>query len=194
MRAVRPVDLLDRRHRSARRLRRDQGGLVARSCRLDSSHPGGWERGPIGYPTTDEFDLSVPYTPGVRLQDFTRGVELWSPTTGAHEVHGAILTEYIGLGGPGSVVGMPRTDETTTPDGVGRFNHFQAASIYWTPATGAHEVHGLIRSTWAESGWELGPLGYPVADESDAAGGRARSYFQHGYIEVVDGVASIHLT
>ena len=39
----------------------------------------------------------------------------------------------------------PVTDETGTPDGVGRFNHFEGGSIYWTPGTGAKEVHGAIR-------------------------------------------------
>jgi len=75
-------------------------------------------------------------------------------------VHGAILTEYlIAAGGP-AVYGLPLTDETTTPDGVGRFNHFQGGrSIYWTPATGAHAVYGAIRAAWAARGWERGPVG-----------------------------------
>ncbi|HEY7131410.1 MAG TPA: hypothetical protein VH440_04110, partial [Candidatus Limnocylindrales bacterium] len=82
-----------------------------------------------------------------------------------HEVHGAIRDRYDALGDEGSILGYPTTDETGTSDGVGRFNHFEAGSIYWTPATGAHEVHGLIRDLWAGGGWERGPLGYPLTDE-----------------------------
>jgi hypothetical protein len=83
-----------------------------------------------------------------------------------HEVHGAILAKYQELGAEGSFLGYPTTDETGTPDGVGRFNHFQAGSIYWTPSTGAHEVHGLIRDFWAAHGWERNAaLGYPISDE-----------------------------
>jgi len=82
------------------------------------------------------------------------------------EVHGAIRARYLALGGEASVLGYPTTDETSTPDGIGRFNHFQAGSIYWTPATGAHEVHGLIRALWSAAGWERDPsLGYPITDE-----------------------------
>ena len=83
----------------------------------------------------------------------------------AQEVHGAIHAKYMGLGGEASVLGYPTTDETGTPDQVGRYNHFDAGSIYWTPATSAHEVHGLIRDLWASQGWERGPMGYPITDE-----------------------------
>lgn len=79
-------------------------------------------------------------------------------------------------------MGYPVTDETGTPDGVGRFNHFSyGASIYWTPGTGAWSVHGVIRDRWAALGWERGRLGYPVSDEFAINGGR-RSNFQGGYI------------
>ena len=82
------------------------------------------------------------------------------------EVHGGIHAKYLALGAEASFLGYPRTDETGTPDGIGRFNHFQGGSIYWTPTTGAHEVHGLIRDFWAQQGWERNPaLGYPISDE-----------------------------
>jgi uncharacterized protein with LGFP repeats len=37
------------------------------------------------------------------------------------------------------------TDETITPDKIGRFNAFQHGSIYYLPKAGAHVVHGAIR-------------------------------------------------
>jgi hypothetical protein len=89
----------------------------------------------------------------------------FSPQTGAHEVHGAIREKYDTLGGAASPLGLPVTDETGTPDGEGRFNHFQGGSIYWTARNGAAMVRGAIRHAWAAQGWETGPLGYPVQDE-----------------------------
>src|SRR5882724_9720067 len=87
-------------------------------------------------------------------------------SAGAFEVHGAIRDKYLALGAEASILGYPRTDESGTPDGVGRFNHFQGGSIYWTPGTSAHEVHGLIRGLWSILGWETNPqLGYPISDE-----------------------------
>jgi uncharacterized protein with LGFP repeats len=99
-------------------------------------------------------------------------------------VHGAIGEKYASLGGASSFLGHPLTNETTTPDGIGRYNHFQGGSIYWTPDTGAHEVHGLIREKWAELGWERSALGYPVTDEMLTPDGQGRrSDFQRGSIE-----------
>lgn len=86
------------------------------------------------------------------------------PDSPAFEVHGDIRAKYDALGGANGL-GLPLTDETTTPDGIGRFNHFERGSIYWTPRTGPMVVRGAVRDRWATSGWERGPLGYPVRDQ-----------------------------
>ena len=106
----------------------------------------------------------------------------WTPSTGAHEVHGSIHAKWKALGWETGVCGYPTTDESTTPDGVGRYNHFdKGSSIYWTPGTGAHQVGGAIRNKWASLGWENSSLGYPTSDEYAIPGGR-RSDFQGGSI------------
>ena len=117
-----------------------------------------------------------------RCRDFEHGSIYWTPQTGAHEVHGDIRVKWAHLGGVRSFLGFPDTDELGTPDGRGRFNHFQGGSIYWTPDTGAHEVHGNIRLRWAELGWENSCLGYPISDEEPAGGDNRQSRFQHGII------------
>lgn len=125
----------------------------------------GWERGFLGYPTTDETVGTDPQSNG-RFNHFQGGSLYWHPSTGTCLVYGVIREKYLKLGGEGSFLGYPTTDELGTPDGRGRFNHFQAGSIYWTPETGAQEVHGLIRNLWASQGWETNVnLGYPISDE-----------------------------
>lgn len=143
----------------------------------------GWEAGPLGLPTTSERATADGRG---RYNDFEVGSIYWTPGTGAHEVRGSIRTKWIGLGAERSVLRFPTTNELGTPDRVGRFNHFERGSIYWTPRTGAWEVHGLIRDEWARRGWERSSLGYPVSDEFAVPGGR-RSNFQRGYIEWVNG-------
>lgn len=138
----------------------------------------GWERSFLGYPLTDE--TGTPDGVG-RFNHFQGGSVYWTPQTGAHEVHGGIRGAWATLGWERSFLGYPLTEETGTPDGVGRFNHFQGGSIYWTPQTGAHEVHGAIRDKWASMGWETGYLGYPVSNEYDCPPGRC-SDFQNGRI------------
>jgi LGFP repeat/CHAP domain len=115
-----------------------------------------------------------------RYTHFDGGSIYWTPTTGAHEVHGAIRDKWEQTGWELGL-GYPTTDETATPDGVGRYNHFSnGGSIYWTPTTGAHEVHGAIREKWAEKGWELGP-GYPLTDETRTPDGVGRfNHFSNG--------------
>jgi hypothetical protein len=108
----------------------------------------------------------------------------------AFHIMGAIHEKWLALGGKW----IPETDETATPDGVGRYNHFQdGRSIYWHPDTGAWGVEGDIRKRWAELGWELGYLGYPTSDEGDIdEGGRANS-FQHGWIYWWPDIGAIDL-
>ncbi len=140
----------------------------------------GWERSLLGYPTTDE--TGTPDGVG-RYNHFQGGSIYWTPATGAHEVHGEIRNHWASMGWEQGLLGYPTTDETGTPDGVGRYNHFRGGSIYWTPATGAHEVHGEILKKWASLGWEKSFLGYPITDEVSTCDGLRRlSFFQSGSI------------
>ncbi|MFC9353081.1 choice-of-anchor D domain-containing protein [Arthrobacter sp. NPDC057013] len=131
----------------------------------------GWEKGLLGYPTTDQaaaVDGAGQYS---HFSGSGGASIFWSPTAGAHEIHGAIRTKWVSLGGEKGPLGYPTTDEKITPDRVGRYTHFAGsggASIYWSPKTGAHEVHGAIRAKWASLGWEKGKLGYPLTDEMGA--------------------------
>lgn len=98
------------------------------------------------------------------------------------EVSGAIGEKYAALGGVQSFLGRALTDELGTPDGNGRYNHFEGGSIYWTPKTGAWSVRGVIRNQWATLGWERSKLGYPISDEEPRKGGGRQSRFQGGVV------------
>jgi LGFP repeat/Cysteine-rich secretory protein family len=146
----------------------------------------------LGQPVTAE--TPTPDNSG-RYRHYQGGSIYWSPATGAWEVHGAIRQEWSSLGWEQGFLRFPYTDETATPDGTGRYNHFQGGSIYWSLASGAHEVHGAIRDKWASLGWEQGFLRLPTSDELAVTGGRA-SYFQGGrvYWSVATGAREVHET
>ena len=137
------------------------------------------------------LDVERPTFDGTgRAQSFANGKFIsWHPQIGAFVVFGAIAQKWVAFGR--EQYGYPITDELSTPDGRGRFNHFRTmqanghpeASIYWTPTTGAHEIHGAIRQAWASKGFERGELGYPTSDELDAGHGTRRSNFEHGFID-----------
>ena len=83
----------------------------------------------LGLPTTDEISV-----PGGRASYFERGRIYWSSGTGAHEVHGAILSRYVNdLGGPGGKLGLPTSDEYSISGG--RRSDFQHGYITWNSST-----------------------------------------------------------
>ncbi|WP_326566906.1 PQQ-dependent sugar dehydrogenase [Amycolatopsis rhabdoformis] len=130
----------------------------------------GWEK-TMGYPINDE--AATPDGVG-RYNHFSGGGSIYyTVATGAHQIGGAIKQKWAAYGWERGL-GYPTTDESVTPDGVGRYNHFtNNMSVYWTPSTGAHEIGGAIRQTWAATGWERG-LGYPTTDETSTPNGAAR--------------------
>jgi len=127
----------------------------------------------LGAPTTGE--TATPDGIGRYNHFSNNGSIYWTEATGAWSIWGNIRNKWSDLGWEGGICGYPITDENTTPDGVGRYNHFnKGVSIYWTASTGAHAVGGAIRSKWEALGWEGGICGYPLTDESPAADGVGR--------------------
>lgn len=151
----------------------------------------------LGWPTGNEaptFDKIG------RIQFFQTGIICWHPEVGAHVVKGAISSRWLELGR--EQFGYPLTNESPTPDRIGRFNHFRAlhlpdtpeASIYWHPDTGAHEIYGAIRNKWASLGWEQSFLGYPTSGEVDFPPDSGRiSNFQNGSIYFWPDTGAIEL-
>lgn len=133
----------------------------------------------LGDPTSGFQNLAAP---GACARQYKWGtiVHHGNKTYG---VHGAIYQRLRALGELSSFLGYPVTDELTTPDTVGRYNHFEYGSIYWRPCIGAFEVHGLIRNLWASQSWEKGTLGYPKSNELTAPDQVGRySHFQGGTV------------
>ncbi|MFY0523391.1 LGFP repeat-containing protein [Archangium gephyra] len=139
--------------------------------------------GPVLLGACRAGELATPDGVG-RFNHFERGSIYWTQALGAHVVLGSIHDRWEALNWEKGVLGYPITDELTTPDGVGRYNHFERGSIYWTQATGAWEVHGLIREKWKALGWETSPLGYPITGEMKTPDGVGRyNHFRKGTIE-----------
>ncbi len=140
----------------------------------------GWDGGPLGFPTTNEL---VTLAAGGRVNHFQGGSIFFTSGTGAHEVKGPIRDAWAQVGWEGGPLGFPTTGEQVTSNQVGRANHFQGGSIFFTSGTGAHEVKGPIRDAWARVGWDRGPLGFPTTGEMSTvkAGGRV-NHFQGGSV------------
>lgn len=134
------------------------------------------DSGAWGSCVNNEYDV-----PGGKAQDFRGGQAYWSPETGAHVLIGRIGARYNELGGPASFLGFPLTNEEITPDGDGRFVHFEHGSIYWTAETGAWAIPKDMFAAWERQGYETGTLGYPVGEPKDLNGSVIQR-FQGGYV------------
>lgn len=153
----------------------------------------------------DEAEIQEAHERGVSLE---RAQPLTQPLTASncrtywpttYQVCGAIREKYEALAttwvgqNPISFLGLPRSNELTNPDGVGKRTEFDNGFIYWHPSTGAWSVTTHNSIVWARNGWELGRLGYPTSDEIGTGDnvGRKQS-FQRGRIYgSLSGVVSI---
>ncbi|WP_265444647.1 LGFP repeat-containing protein [Flexivirga meconopsidis] len=116
---------------------------------------------------------------GGRFQLFRNGIIIWTAPTGAHWVHGDILTKFWATNSE-VAWGFPTMDElaaAAAPDGTtGRYQYFQNALFLWSQPTGTHIVHGEILKAFETNGREAA-LGYPTSDETDdGAGGRVQQF------------------
>ena len=105
-------------------------------------------------------------------------------------VFGAICDKWVQLGGDLSY-GRPISNEQASAHGrVSNFlNGGAPAAIFWSAATNAHEVHGLIAKTYFANKSDGGCLGLPTSDEEADGGGRI-NHFQHGTISWRQGEAA----
>ncbi|MEJ7791982.1 MAG: hypothetical protein WKF65_08440 [Gaiellaceae bacterium] len=155
----------------------------------------------IGFPLGQERGI-----PGGREQEF-QGGRMYHKTgqPNAHEVRGAILAKYLATGGSGTW-GFPISNETdvrtrtSAPSSrgnhfatIGKHSEFERCTIYWSSATGAHEVHGDIRQRYRDLRGPAGELGFPTSDEQDipGVGGGRFNTFQNGSLLWYGGAASI---
>lgn len=154
------------------------GGAWARS---------GYERGPLGYPTTQE---SCGLASSACAQDFQGGTIAWTPGIGAYAVRSDLKTAWLAAGGGAGAIGYPITEQSCGLSGGGCHQLFQVGEIHWTPTTGAQWTHGAIGAAWARSGWENGPLGYPTSAESCDSTTRCVQTFERGSITWIAGVGT----
>lgn len=151
---------------------------------------------PYGYPTSNE--LSTHDGTG-RWQTFEAGICVWHPSIanfGAFFVTGGILAEYLAIGGTGSAVGYPTSEETSPDEGVTYTQPFvhlspgaegtpaagHVGEMVWSAATGARAVYGLFHELWRAGGGLTSRLGLPTSHQATSAPDPRVEYqhFQHG--------------
>jgi len=118
--------------------------------------------------------------------DCEHGSAVFSKKSGAYPVWGDIYTYWNSESNANSIgvpVGEPR--EFLTSHGSGWAQDFERGSIHWTESTHAVSVRsGAIRDEYVRRGYQVGALGWPVAEAEQLEGGGSRQRFQGGTISV----------
>jgi len=113
---------------------------------------------------------------GGRYQLFQNGLMYYSAPTGVRILRGAIAKKYLALGGTTGLLRRPLSDEEDASAPGSRQTEFQGGRVYWSQATGAHEVNGAILTRYIALGGTASSLGLPVSDEHSVPGGRASDF------------------
>ena len=132
------------------------------------------ERGPLGYPTGPQQTLSDGW-----IQLFQNGAITGGPVT-TEAVPAPMYTPWVNAGREAGVLGYPTGPSHTEPRGLAQF--FQRGELWALGSTTPRRVHGAVLTAWKSEGGATGRYGYPVADTTDAGGGRLTCTFEGGTI------------
>jgi hypothetical protein len=90
----------------------------------------------------------------------------------------AITARWEALGGADGVLGPPTSAEYDVAGG--RAQDFARGAVFWSPATGAHFLHGANLERYRDLGGPSSPLRLPTTDEAPATDGGAYNLFRTG--------------
>lgn len=153
-------------------------GLAVGSATYQRWQADGGVTGWLGAPTASERTVG-----GGSEARFEVGDVLSSSVTGTKAVQGGIRSAYRRVGGAGSFLGFPTTDETAGPVNGSYQSRFAHGAIYWSSATGGHELHGAISTYYRTASGSVSRLGLPTTDQQNGTiTGSRKNSFQRGGI------------
>jgi uncharacterized protein with LGFP repeats len=104
----------------------------------------------LGHPLGGQTAVPAKHGGGAE-QLFQRGMIVERQDGRLFVVYGAIYDHYLAMGGTGSALGQPTSDEEGAARG-GRVAHFQHGDIYWREDFGARDVRGVRRAYYGTRG------------------------------------------
>ncbi|MGY1740770.1 MULTISPECIES: Ig-like domain-containing protein, partial [unclassified Blastococcus] len=136
----------------------------------------GWTAGDLGPVTVPERAV-----PGGRQQDHVNGVILQQDGADPYAVTADFARVYALAGGVSGDLGFPVEDQQCgllRDDGCAQF--FEGGSVWDSAVSSAQVVRGVIEEGWAATGWEEGPLGYPIGSQFELPNGVGQSFEDGG--------------
>lgn len=151
----------------------------------------GWERGALGYPTSNTFCGLRDQGCGQHFQGGSLYRTAFQPWGQAFAVPGSIRDRWAASGWENGPLGMPTGNAFCGLRDGACGQHFQGGSIYQT-RTGTFTVLGSIKTAWARQGWEHGGLGMPTSDTfCGLRDGGCGQHFQGGSVYAAGPVTGL---
>ncbi len=139
----------------------------------------GWERGPLGYPTSGVEALAGGNGTVVGFE----GGKVFTPAPDtSYALWPAVLDRYEAAGGPAGALGLPVGSVRVEAGGGGTSADFEHGSVYWSPSTGARVLTGAVLDRYRAAGGPGGALGYPTDEGSPLTGGGVVVPFERGAV------------
>lgn len=118
------------------------------------------ERGPLGYPLSDEITFET----GI-FQVYQGGHMYFGPATGAREIPGGPMWDEFERLGREKALGLPTGSPSPTLDGRGTVQSFEKGGLYRLGARDdAHALTGVLFELYGKLGYENGRFGMPISD------------------------------
>jgi uncharacterized protein with LGFP repeats len=115
-----------------------------------------------------------------RVQDHLNG-QILQPDGGTpFAVTGSLHAGFLASGGVTGQLGFPLGGQESGLRDGGFGQVFEGGSIWGSSSTLPRVVWPVIEDGWAESGWEDGPLGYPVSTQVERHGGVQQDFEDGG--------------
>ncbi|WP_426572154.1 LGFP repeat-containing protein [Aquihabitans sp. McL0605] len=129
-----------------------------------------------------------------RVARYKGGNIYWTSTTGAHEVHGAILTEFGKQASVNGILKYPTSDTLTSGDKKSRYSNFENGRIYYRSGIGTFTVPAPFFKKHESLKGIYGVLGYPTANVRTSSDKLSRyQNYASGRIYSKDGsVVEVH--
>lgn len=144
----------------------------------------------LGEKITLDLELPTPDGKG-RFAEYKNGFIYWTATTGARPIPSHLMETYRELGYEAGPLGYPIAYHTVLPQGD--VQAFEGGVLYRKYGQPGFYVHGAIGNRWMRSGFENGPFGYPISNETDTPDkiGRVQDFENGRILWAPDGTIAL---
>ncbi len=119
-----------------------------------------------------------------QMQRFEGGHIYWTSLTDAHPIYGLVWDAFAANDYERGF-GYPKTDESDTQDGNGRYQKFERGTAYWKKGTEkAIFVKSDVMKYYELLAYEVGQLGYVISPEEEVEPNVFVQKFEGGDIRI----------